>query len=1094
MKRNTAIHINKAKNVLSSSRVMTDVSIEQVQSQACLSFAGREERLMLMNYCCCAYKMIKRSVTLSGKLFLLSFLTMTVSLYAQETRQKVTVSVTDEENKPLQGVEISTNEGDTKVLTGQDGKATIETVLEETISVETKGFEKKLVPVARVLEEEVVILEKAKLYAGTQDRIPLPFTTVKRRNTTGTFRLLSGDQLDTYPSTDIRNAFAGRVPGFEVVELHGMPGLSAEEWIGALGLTTKVSLNTRGTNPIFIIDDLMVDITEMPLDPHEIESVSFISDIVGKALYGPHAANGIIYIKTKRGKAYRRGLQVSTETGVSITDRFPDWVTGADYARLNNLARQNSGMDPLYSSGDIAAYEKNDPYDLYHPNINFRDMLYKDTRSLTRVNVSTDGGNDNVQYFAYLGYNGEGDNFNMGSSANYNRINARSNIDIRITEDIKVQLGIYGGLTIRNAPSYGYYTSDASSVFSLVEMNSLMNDMTTIPPIAFPVYAAYDEKENKPWYAVSSAYGSNPVGKLTSNGYYEEKTRTSAAHAALDYSLDKFIPGLTSRTFFTFNVLNLTRIGKAEEYIAYTVTPSKTTDGRDTTLLTKVHDGVDMDDQIKLHDYYYQRLSFYQKLNYERTFGDHDLRLGLTYLLANGLQDLVREPDRLQNGIVSADYGFRDKYFFEGVLNYSGASSFDKGNRYEFFPSVGLGWVISEEKFLQKARFIDFLKLRAQAGILGYNGLQSTTFYYDDNWTTNTGTAFGPHSANQWFGSDTDNSVYQTYPNRIANPNLTWEKRREFNVGLDALLLNKKLELNLTYYHVIRDGIISKLSNAVPLLTGYYAASPWFNYNKYKYYGLEAGIQYSDQLGKLHYSVGGNATLRNSERLRFDEPNYRENYLFRTGKPVDAIFGYTYLGKFATDAEAQAVDQDFDERLLAGDLKYKDLNGDSRISELDISQIGHNSPRLVYAVNLHLDYRRFELKVVGTGCAFYDIAMTNKYFWNGWGDNTYSRFVQENIGGDYPRLTWQKVNNNFVTSGFWLRKGGFFKIQNAELAYNLRPKDKKLLGTENIRIYVRGANLLTFSKIDDVDPESVNAGVGMYPLFRTFTGGLQLTF
>lgn len=1035
------------------------------------------------------------AINIFGKLiFLLVLLAQETFLYAQKSTQKVSISVTDENNDPLQGVKISANEGTTLVLTGQDGKAEIRTTPEETVLVEAEGFAKKIVQVIHLLEDEVVMLVKDKFYAGSNDQISLPFRTSTHRSTSGTFRVLTGTQLDTYPTTDLRNAFAGLVPGFETIELNGMPGLSAEESLGKLGLSTKVNLNSRGTNPIYIIDDLIVDISEMPLDPHEIESVSFISDIVGKALYGPHAANGIVYIKTKRGIANKRNLQVTAETGVSITDRFPQWVSGGDYARLNNTARQNSGMEQLYSSEDISAYEKNDPYDMYHPNINFRDMMYKNVRPLTRVNVSTDGGSDKIQYFAYLGYNGEGDNFNMGADANYNRVNARSNIDVQITEDIGVQLGIYGGLTIRNSPNYGYFASDASTNFSLVEMNSLLGDLTTIPSIAFPVYASNDGVLKKPWYAVSSTYGSNPIGKLNSNGYYEEKTRTSAAHVALDYNLGKFIPGLRSRSFITFNVLNLTRIGKAEDYIAYTVTPTKTAAGQDSILLAKVRDGLDMDDQVKLHDYYYQRLSFYQKFSYARTFGDHGLQMGLTYLLSNGLQDLIREPDRIQSGILNAEYSFRDKYFFEGVLNYSGASSFDQGKRYELFPTAGLGWVISEEKFFDKIRFIDFLKLRVQAGVLGYNGLQSTTFYYYDTWSTGTGTAFGPHSANQWFGSDTDNSVSQTYPNRTANPNLTWEKRREFNAGLDALLLNKKLNVDVTYYNVLRDGIVSKLANEVPFLTGYYAASPWFNYNKYRYSGMEIGAQYSDDIGQVKFSVGGNVTFQNSKRVVFDEPNYREPYLFRTGNPVDAIWGYTYTGTYATDAEAQAVFQNFDEALYAGDLKYLDKNNDSRINELDISQIGNSSPRMLYAVNIQLAYKNFEFKAVGTGRAGYDIVMNNKYFWSGWGDNTYSDFVKENVGENYPRLTWQKVNNNFVTSGYWLRNGGFFKIQNLELAYNLRSRNKKMIESGNVRLYVRGANLLTISKIKDVDPESIDSGIETYPLFRTFTGGLQLTF
>lgn len=923
--------------------------------------------------------------------------------------------------------------------------------------------------------------------------IPLPFSRMTKRQIIGSTSIFQGYQLEKYPSTDLRNSFTGLAAGLEVVERNGAPGLHAEEGLGSYGITQKIALYSRGGNPVFIVDDLQVDITEMNLDPDEIETVTVIRDILGKAMYGPQAADGIIYIKTKHGNASKRLIQVNAENGVSMVDRFPQWVSGGDYARLNNMARENSGMSPLYEPSDIAAYAKNDPYNLYHPSINFRNMLLKDSRSFTRVNVSAGGGSDDVQYYAYVGYNGEGDIYKLGSTADYNRINARSNIDLRITDDLKVSLGIYGGISIRRSPNYGYYTAETSSEFSLLGMNSMLDEITSIPPVAFPVFAAYNEDDDIPWYGVSSTFGSNPVGNLEGNGYHSESTRSSAANIAIDYDLSAFIPGLKSRTYATFNILNLVRLGKAENYIAYTATPSTTAGGKDTIILAKVHDGIDMADQARLHDYYYQRLAIYESLSYEKSFGGHDLQLGLTYHISNGMQDAIREPVRQQNAILSALYAFNDKYNVQGVVNYSGTSSLARDKRYRAFPSIGMSWILSEESFMENVKFVDYLKLHAQAGMLGYDGL-TETYYYSDMWTNNTsGSAFGPHSANQWFGSDTDNSVYRSYPNRIANPDLAWEKRKEYSFGLDALFLKRKLFLELSYFNNLRDGIITKLTN-VPYLTGIFAASPWTNFNSIKYFGLEAGLSYSNKIHKFSYVIGGNATLQNSKVLKYDEPNFREPYLFRAGQPADAYWGLTHIGKYLTDNEAQSVIQSYDESLYAGDLKYKDMNNDGTIDDNDVSSIGHTQPRLIYALNLKLCYGNFDFTAVGTGRAFYDIPLTNRYFWNGWGDNTYSKFVSENIGGAYPRLTYQKVNNNFTPSDFWLARGGFFKIQNAEIAYNLNVKNAKSVGADVIRFYARGSNLMTFSNVKEVDPESIHSGVTVYPLFRTFTGGIKITF
>ena len=210
---------------------------------------------------------------------------------------------------------------------------------------------------------------------------------------------------------------------------------------------------------------------------------------------------------------------------------------------------------------------------------------------------------------------------------------------------------------------------------------------------------------------------------------------------------------------------------------------------------------------------------------------------------------------------------------------------------------------------------------------------------------------------------------------------------------------------------------------------------------------------------------GGMLRYRTAKSIKWDEPNYRFDYQTRVGKPTDAYWGQTYIGKFATDAETGIVRQVYDDDLKAGDLKYLDRNGDGIVDDNDQSQIGYTSPRLIYALNLKLAYHNLELTVIGNGRAFYQIPLTNKYFWNGWGDNNYSDFVKENMDGQYPRLTYYKVNNNFVGSDFWLRDGGFFKIQNVELAYNVPVRLGNIMAARSIRVYVRGANVLTFSKI-----------------------------
>ena len=1038
-----------------------------------------------------------QKVRLFCVLLLCVFIAGTINAQNKPEKKVLTISVSlkvvDDNGTPIPKAKVVIGEGVIHAVTDENGAYSFMAYPDDFITISAPGYEKNVSPVQEILKSNTIRLARSKLFMTSDDNIPLPYMTMKKRNITGSADIITGDQLEKYPSNDLRNAFTGLVPGLQITENDGSTGISPEEKLGVYRITEKIGVSTRGRSMMYIIDDIPTDITEMTLDPQEIETVTIIKDIVGKAMFGPMGADGIVFIKTKRGKTNERVLNVNVEDGVSVIDRFPGWVSGADYARLNNQAKVNDGLTPLYSSADISAYAKNDPYNMYHPSINFRDMMLKNTKSFKRANVSSSGGNDVVQYSSYLGYDGEGDIYKIGSAADYNRINARSNIDMNINDVIKVQFDISAGLSDRRSPNYGFVTDEGSTGMDLLELSSALPDITNTPPIAFPVYANNDPALKAPWYGVSSLYPVNPVANLTRNGYYNETGRKAAAKIAVDYDMTHIIKGLKSRTFIGFDALNLIRIGKAKDYLAYIATPDVSSTGGDTILLTKSHDGVDDPALKNLHDYYYQRVAFFENLSYEKSFGVHNIQSTLTYYLHRMLRDAVQEPQREQLGVWTTKYTYNDKYTIQGVLNYAGTFSFSQKKRAELFPSIGGSWVISEENFMSGLKFINFFKLRAEAGILGYENF-FPPFYNLDNYTGGTGADFGPYSVGKWFGSDNETAPYIAYPNRIGNPNLTWEKRKEFSIGIDGLMFNNKLSLEVNYYNRLQDGQIVQLTNAMPYVAGYSTSLPWFNYNQTRYFGVEAGVRLTNNAGQLEYSLGANATVQNSKIVKYAEPQYRFGYQFKTGSPEDTFWGQTCLGKFSSDAEALAVPQLFDAVLHKGDLKYKDMNGDGVVDDNDQSALGHTTPRLFYALNANLKFKNFEVTLIGTGAAFYDIPLTNAYYWNGWGDNNYSNFVMNNIGGAYPALTYYKVNNNFINSDFWLTKGGYFKIQNIELAYTIPANNLQIIHSQGIRFFIRGANLLTLTKVKDVDPESINSGVTTYPLYKTFTGGIKLTF
>jgi TonB-linked SusC/RagA family outer membrane protein len=1001
----------------------------------------------------------------------------------------VTANVIDDNGVPIPKAKITVGEGVTHLVTDENGTCSFLAYSSDFVTVSAVGYEKSVSLVQDIPKSGKIALIKAKLFMTSDDEIPLPYTTTKRRFSTGSNYVIKGEDLERYPSNDLRNALTGLVPGLIVQELNGATGISAEEKLGNYGSTEKIAVNSRGNSMMYIIDEMPVDITEIALDPHEIESVTIMNDIVSKAMFGPMAANGVVYIKTKRGKENERILSVNVEDGVSTIDRFPGWTSGADYATLHNLAKTNDGITTgIYDRSSIDQYGKNDPYNMFYPSVNYRDLMLKNTKAFRRANISSKGGSENVQYFSYLGYDGEGDIFNMGSISDYSRINARSNIDIKINDVVKIDFNISASLSDRRSPNYGYSTSEGAGTMNLMEITSALPDINRTPPIAFPIYAKNDATIPAPWYAVSSSYPINPVGNLERNGYYTENGKKAGSQLGLTYDFFNLIKGLKSRTLISFDGLSLIRKGKPMEYIAYTVIPNTVAN---TTSLVKVHDGVDNSNLYNLHDYYYTRVAFSENLSYEKTFARHNLKASMSYFLYRMTRNGLTEPMREQLGVFSGKYTYNDKFSLDMVLNYAGTYSFAKNNRAELFPSIGASWVISEENFMSNLKFINFLKLRAEAGILGADNF-FPAHTNESSFSGGTGLAFGPYNVGQWFGSTTTTTDV-TYMNLIGNDNLGWEKRKEFSAGFDALMMKSKLYLSFNYYNNLHDNIITRLYN-MPYTSGYTSALPYFNYTKIRYYGVEAALNYTGNAGKLGYSLGANATLPQSKVERYAEPQYRFDYQYKVGHPADAFWGQTCIGKFATDAEAMVIPQLYDAVLKTGDLKYKDMNNNGVIDDNDNSVVGHTTPKLYYSFTGNLKYQNFELTVVGTGAAIYDIPMTNSYFWNGWGDDNYSNFVKDNIGGSYPRLTYYKVSNNFINSDYWLTKGGYFKIQNVELSYTVPGNKLKFVRSQGLKFYVRGANLLTISKVKVVDPESINSGVTTYPLYRTFSGGIKLTF
>lgn len=1047
------------------------------------------------------------------------FLALPVTAQVQKEKKArqlfdVVLKVVDENGAPVPNASVVVGEGITHAVTDANGSVTFKGYPEDVVTITAFQFEKKVSVVIDIVNANTITLDHGKIDATSGDIVPLPFTSLKKRSLTGPEVVVDGSWFSRYPSLDLRNSLTGISSMYDVREIDGSPGQSPLEGLQQYsGLSNSYGATDKFSGmPYVLVDDMPSDIQELVIGPNEIESVTLMKGILANAMYGPAATGGVMYIKTKWGEKNERQLHVDAETGVSVIDRMPGYVSGDEYATLQNIARAADGLPAAYSSAAIDAFKLNNGYDLKYPSTDFEDMLFDNTKEFRRVNMSSSGGNDIVQYYSYLGYGGEGDIVDMGAKSDYNRITARQNVNVKINDFVTAAFSFYGNLTFRRSPNYGFdsdYTTEGTgnATLGLWEFPSILDDIHNTPPVAYPIWAYYDTTSNTPWYGVSAIYTNNIIGGILDQGFYTDRGRTGASNIKLTYDASSLLKGLKSETYFGFNIHNSVRIGKSNDYLAYTIKDPDAVLLNDRITKFSGHSLSRMADLYKLMDYYFQRYMFYERLSLDRSFGSSNLQASAMYHQTISYINGLEEPQRQRSFLGTLMYSLNDKYHFQGVANYSGNSSFSADKRNMLNWAVGGAWVLSDEDFMPEIGFLDYLKLRVQGGVVA-NETYFPNLYDVDRWTTTSSTStsdiygFGSfYSTGRWFGSSTESGVTRSYLSRTGNPNLTFEKRREVNAGFDAMFFNQKLSLGVNYYNWLVDGSIAQVTANLPYLAGLQGARPYQNYAQTRYNALGADLAFNQRFGEVMVTFGANATTAKGIREKYDEPQYRNDYQVRTGKISDAIFGYTYLGKFATDQAAQGGTvadpvpiQQFDAQLFAGDLQYEDKNGDGFVDESDQGIIGHSSPRLYYGVHLSLKYKNFDLFILGNGRAFYDIQLTNEYYWNGWGDNNYSNFVAENVGTKYPRLTYYKVNNNFVTSDFWLTKGDYFKIQNVELAYTIPAKMLTFMSGRAVRIYVRGANLLTLTGVEDIDPESTNSGVTAYPLFRTFSGGVKLNF
>lgn len=989
------------------------------------------------------------------------------NIYAQKRSKQyseIKAKVVDKEGNPIQSVRITVDEGIFESSTDKQGKFSLKVTDNSTLVFDVPGFEPQYLGVSVIKQNPVVVMEKSIPYGGVKDEVELPFRKTIAREIVGATSTIDEDAISSSNQMNVLNILSGKAPGLNVSQVPTEPGRSATV-LNIRGLSRSATDNA----PLIIIDGI-----ERPLEdltPEEIESITVLKDATSKILYGPKAVNGVLLVKTKRGIKYKRDRQFNIEFGAQTPVRMPEYLNSADYATMYNQARINDGLSRYYTQTDIDGYRMGTNPVLY-PDVDFHKLCLNDHMSYRKAIAQFRGGNESAQYYVNATYAGYGGYEAVGKNNTSNKFNLRVNLDYKVNDWLKAFVDIAGQME--------FYTTNYMSADKL--FSRLSSHRPNAYPIKFsdpgnPGTEIYGAMEN----ANLSSSRENIYAEMALGGSKENTVRKGQTNIGFDLSLDRYVKGLSAKAYVTFDVYNYLVVGKNENFSSYRpIFNENSLIGKELLTVEKK-----VSDKSRIADQMYRNYGYFGQLSYDRTFqAKHQLKSDLVIFQSRRENLGSSQDDVNRTFALRTNYVYNKKWIAELDMAVMGSSRFTKGNRYGYFPTVGVAWIASEEKFLKDKEWLDFLKIKASTGLLGTDNYFDF-FLFESRWNTSQSTHFGPK-----LEEDVNTSTLV----HVGNPDLTWEKSFEINIGAEASFLNC-LTADFNYFNNYRYDILTPTTSFSSINGG---ELMYRNYGSVRNQGVELALEYSGNIGKLHYSIGGNTIWSKAVYEKTDDMEGLSSNRKKEGKPVDTRFGLIAEGLFKSGDEIAAHPvQDFGP-VQIGDVKYANINNDHHINENDMLPIGNEYPRFQFGLNINLAYKGFELSLSGSGMAQYDIYLNNSYYWMR-EDQKYSTFVKNYFNpstgeGKFPRLTTQQNQNNYRSSSLWMRSGNFFKLRDAMLSYSLPQNITNKMTLKQVKLFVRGSNLFTISSIKDLDPEYIDAGVTGYPFFRSFTGGINVVF
>ncbi len=1019
-------------------------------------------------------------------LFLLSSGMMAVQAQNQQEKE-VSGIVKDPQGEPLIGVTIIVKNQPTKgVITDTDGHFKIKVGLYEILQIRYIGFKTKEIPVVTVkgvlkvvLEENTESLDEVVVTAGgvTQRKATLSgaITTVEMK----TMKM---------PTASISNALVGNVTGIIGRQTTGEPGRdNTEFWVRGI--------STFGANASALI---LVDGIERSLDElnvEDIESFSVLKDASATAIYGSRGANGVVLITTKRGSAGKVNINFKAEYGYDTRSRTPEYVDGITYAKMANEARMTRYQDPIYSEQDLEIIARGLDPDLF-PNVDWADVILKDGASNYRGTLSVSGGGPSARYYVSGSYYNQGGMYKTNDKLNdydtnitYKRYNYRANVDMDITKTTLFKIGIGGYLIDENKPS--------------MSSDDIWGSISNLTPLTVPrMYS----NGLIPTYGDGNTM--NPEVQLTRTGYQTNWENKVETNITLEQKLDFIIPGLLFSGTFSFdnkNVNTITRSKNPELWLA-----ERRRDAKGNLVMKRVKEASLMSQSGASSGE--RRYYTEAKIQYDQLVdGKHRIGGLLMYYQQERAStinsDDVKASIPYRNMALSGrlTYGYKDRYLTDFNFGYTGSENFEKGERFGFFPAISGAWVISQEPFVKdRLPWLDMFKIRYSYGEVGNDQIGSDRFPYMSFIGTSTSENWGEYGSN---------GVQGYRITTMGSSNLTWEKAKKHDLGVDVVLLDHKISATVDFFKDRRSDIFMQRSQ-MPYSTGLQDLQPWANIGEMESKGADGQASYTNKIGNVSFTLRGNFTYARTDVLNYDEADNALPYQMTKGYRLNQTRGLIALGLFNDQEEIDNSPAQTFGSYLPGDIKYKDVNGDGVIDDKDVVPLGYTTaPNLSYGFGFSLAWKDFDFNILfqGSGKCDFFIGGNSVYPFNGseTGNiltkvaNPKDRWISREISGDpstenqnalLPRLSYGGNSNNYRNSTFWLRDANYLRLKSLEFGYNFPRKIVSKFFAESARIGFIGYNLFVFSSFDWWDPEIGSSDGAKYPITKTYSLNLTVNF